>query len=149
MLKRTHLAIGTGLMLLFLPYVNYKLVFIPVILIVSLLPDIDSSSSYYGQNPIFRPLQFFVRHRGILHSFTFCILASIAFAFFIPVLAFPFFLGYAGHLFADSFTREGIVLFWPFRKTSSGILSTGGRIEYSVYVTIIIVDILLFVKLFL
>ena len=149
MIKRTHLAIGMGLMLLFLPHINYKLIFIPTVLIVSLLPDIDSTSSYYGQNSFLRPLQFFVKHRGILHSFTFCILASILFALFLPVLAFPFFLGYAGHLFADSFTKEGITLFWPFKRTSEGFLATGGRIESSIYFTIIIVNILLLIRLFI
>lgn len=148
MIKRTHLAIGLALALLFLPHVNSKLLFVPIVLITCLLPDIDSSGSYYGHSKIFRPLQFFVRHRGILHSFTFCILISIVFALFIPALSLPFFIGYASHLFADSFTIEGIILFWPFKKTSSGFLRTGGRIEHSIFISLLVVNLILFARLF-
>jgi inner membrane protein len=149
MIKRTHLAIGLALALLFLPSVNYKLIFFPIVLICALLPDIDSPDSYFGHHRIWKPLQFVVEHRGVFHSFTLCILFSLAFAFFVPVLALPFFLGYSCHLFADSFTQEGITPFWPWKRTSTGLLRTGGSIEYGIFIGFIIADVLLFAKLFI
>ncbi len=148
MIKRTHLVIGMAFALLFLPHVNNKLVFLPVVLACSLLPDIDTSDSSYGKRWIFRPLQFVAKHRGFFHSLTFCILGAIALAFIWPVLALPFFLGYSLHIAADSFTQEGITPFWPFRKVSSGMLKTGGRTEYSIYIGFLIADIFLFLALF-
>ncbi len=148
MIKRTHLAIGLGLALLFLPHVNNKLIFLPVVLICALLPDIDSPDSYFGHNRLWRPLQFVVKHRGIFHSLTLCILISLGFAFMLPVLALPFFLGYSSHLFADAFTKEGITPFWPWKRTSNGLLMTGGRTEYGLFLGFIIADIFLFIRLF-
>lgn len=149
MIKRTHLAIGLAFALLFLPHVNNKLLFFPIVLICSLLPDIDSPDSYFGHHKLWRPLQFIVTHRGIFHSFTLCILVSFVFAFFVPVLALPFFLGYSSHLLSDSFTQEGITPFWPWKRTSTGFLRTGGTVERGVFITFLIIDAVLFVKLFI
>ena len=149
MIKRTHLAIGAFLALLFLEQVRYKLVFIPVVLLASLLPDIDSAYSYLGHHKVFRPLQFFVRHRGLIHSFTFCVAISVLLAFFFPVVALGFFVGYAGHLFSDSLTVEGIRPFWPLEKESVGKIRVGGRIETGVFTALCIADAVLFVGLFI
>ena len=141
--------IALALALLFLPHVNYKLIFFPVVLICALLPDVDSPGSYFGHSKIFRPMQFMVRHRGIFHSFSFCILIALIFALFVPILALPFFLGYASHLFADSFTQEGIMPFWPWKRTSNGVLRTGGKIESWIFMGFIVFDIALFLRLFI
>ena len=94
MMMKTHLAIGAFAVIFLIQHVNNKLIFISVVLISSLLPDIDSGFSTLGRKGIFRPLQLFTKHRGIFHSFTFCVFVSVIFAFYVPVLAFPFFLGY-------------------------------------------------------
>lgn len=143
MLIKTHLVIGLFGILLFLPFVEGKLVFVLITLITTLLPDIDSAYSTLGHKRFFGFLQFFVKHRGILHSFTFLILLTIIFLFFAPVLALGFFLGYALHLFADSFTKEGIVLFYPFKKKSSWNIKTGGKVETIIFVLFLMIDILL------
>jgi inner membrane protein len=148
MIKRTHLAIGLALALLFLPNVNYKWVFFPIVLICALLPDIDSPDSYFGSSKIWRPLQFIVKHRGVFHSFTLCILVSLVFAFVLPIVALPFFLGYGSHLLADSFTQEGITPFWPWKRASQGALRTGGSVENGIFIGFIIIDSLLFLRLF-
>lgn len=148
MIKRTHLAIAGALVLIFLPHVNYKLLFIPLVLIAALIPDIDSPDSYLGHHKIWRPLQFLVQHRGIFHSMTLCIIVSFLFAFILPIVALPFFLGYSSHLMADSFTQEGITPFWPWKRTSNGSLRTGGSIEYGIFIAFAIVDVLLAIGLF-
>ncbi len=148
MIKRTHLAIGLALALLFLPNVNYKFVFFPIVLICALLPDIDSPDSYFGSSKLWRPLQLLVKHRGVFHSFTLCILVSVLFAFVLPIVALPFFLGYGSHLLADSFTQEGITPFWPWKRASQGALRTGGSMENGIFIGFIIINALLFLRLF-
>lgn len=143
MLFRTHLALGLFIVLLFLPKVNYEFTFILVTFIGTLLPDIDQGYSRLGEKKIFRPLQFFVKHRGMMHSFSFCLLVSIVLAYFPFTVqwALPFFLGYGVHLFADSFTLEGIKPFWPYKGVSRGFLRVGSRVETILFVILILLDI--------
>lgn len=143
MLIKTHLAIIVFFILLLISSVENKLVFISVALIATFIPDVDSKFSKLGQRKIFRPLQFFVKHRGILHSFIFLILITSFFVLFLPVVAFPLFLGYGIHLLADSFSREGIKPFYPFKKTSSGRIKTGGKTETSIFVFFVLADLFL------
>lgn len=145
---KTHLAIGAFLAFLFLPSVNYKLLFLPVVLICSLLPDIDSTQSYLGKYWVFRPLQWTIKHREFLHSLTFCIIITAVFAFYFPIIAFSFFLGYWGHLMADAITIEGIRPFWPGKERIEGKIKTGGKIEKIIFYTLIIVDLFLLIKIF-
>ena len=140
MLTKTHIAISILAILLFINSVENKIIFSIVVLIATLIPDVDSNLSGVGRKVIFRPLQFFVRHRGVLHSFTFLILISLVFVLFFPIVAFGFFLGYGLHLLADSFTIEGIRPFYPFKKTSSWKIRTGGKTEIMVLIVFIIAD---------
>jgi len=143
MLVKTHLVIGLFGILLLLPFVNGKLIFILVTLIVTLFLDIDSAYSSLGHKRFFGFLQFFAKHRGILHSFTFLIFLTIIFLLFVPQIALGFFLGYSLHLLADSFTTEGIVLLYPFKKKSSWKIKTGGKVETVVFVIFLMVDFLM------
>ena len=77
---KTHLLIGLMVVLFFLPVVENKIVFILVTLFASALPDVDTGFSTFGQSKLARPLQLFVAHRGIIHSFTTCIALSIVLA---------------------------------------------------------------------
>ncbi len=149
MLARTHLAIGAFLVILLLPHITYKWVYIPIVIIASLLPDIDTGFSTLGRKAYFRPVQWFTRHRGIWHSFTLCLLISLVLAAFVPVMALPFFLGYGFHLFADMFTIEGIRPFWPWSGESKGKIRTGGTIEKAIFVVFLIVDAALLVSWFI
>lgn len=149
MLIRTHLALAVMAILLFVNHVNNQPLFIFIVLVATLIPDIDSGFSTLGKQRQFRFLQFFVRHRGLIHSFTFCILVSIILAVFIPKLAFGFFLGYALHLFVDSFTVEGIIPFWPYSKKSSWHFKTGSFLETGIFLILLLIDILLIVLRFL
>jgi len=146
---RTHLMIGVFLIALLLPVVNNKLIFCAVVLIASLLPDIDAARSHIGYRKIFRPLQWIVKHRGMIHSFTLCVIISLVFAFYIPVLALPFFLGYSFHLLADSFTVEGIRPFWPLNKEIEGNIRVSGKSEAIILGMIIIFSIILVIRWFL
>ena len=145
MMTRTHLAIVAFAILVLIGYVENKLVFVTIALIATLIPDIDTEFSSLGKKRIFRSLQWFVKHRGLIHSFTFLILITILFTLFIPFLAFGFCVGYSLHLFADSFTIDGIQPFFPVKKKIAGKIRVGGIVEVSVFVFFVLADAFLLV----
>ena len=142
MMMRTHLVIAIFVMALFLPHISNLFIFIPIVLLATLLPDIDTGFSTLGKRKETQIVRFLVKHRGILHSLTFCILVSLVLAIFLPILALPFFLGYSIHLFADSFSIEGIRPFWPLKISSKWKIRTGGLIETNVFILFLILDLL-------
>lgn len=148
MLLRTHTAFSIFLIIIFIQNVQSKLAFSIMVIVATIIPDIDSSSSSYGRHMIFKPIQYFSRHRGVFHSLTCATIFSLLIAVFWPVLSLGFFIGYSGHLFLDSFTKDGIRPFWPLKADTSGPINSGGRIEESFFLLMIFVDILLFVLLF-
>ena len=149
MLLRTHLAFAVLMIIVFIQQVSNKFVFAGLVLVATVLPDIDSGFSSWGRHLIFRPLQFFTKHRGILHSFTFAVVVSIVLALIWPIASLGFFIGYSVHLVCDSFTKDGIQPFWPWRVRSSGPIKSGGRIEDSLFIILILIDVLLFLFVFL
>jgi len=148
MLLKTHMAFAVFLMVLFFEHVNSPWIFIGMVLIATILPDIDTGFSSYGRHFIFKPLQWLTKHRGVIHSFTFAVLVSIILAVFYPVLSLGFFVGYSVHLIVDSFTRDGIQPFWPLKKRSSGFITSGGKIEETLFFTLILLDVVLFFGVF-
>ena len=143
MLFKTHLAIAVFFIVLFFSLVSNKWLFVLVVLISTLLADVDSEHSFLGSHLAFKPIQFLAKHRGIFHSFTFLILVSVFFAMFLPFLAFPFFLGYGAHIVADSFTKDGIRPFYPLKLRYAGWITSGGKSEVIIFVTFIIVNLFL------
>ena len=145
MLIKTHLAITIFAILLLILIVDHKIIFITVALFATFLPDIDSRYSVMGRKKLNRVLQFFTKHRGITHSFVFLIVITLILLYILPVAALGFFLGYGLHLFADSFTKNGITPFHPFsKKKSEGFISTGRKFEKFVFISFIILDVILF-----
>lgn len=140
MLLKTHIAIAFFFVLLLLPFVNNPAVFAVMVLVATVVPDVDSRFSLVGQKKIARVLQFFTKHRGIIHSFTFLFLITFFLILFFPTLSLGFFLGYAIHLFVDSFTKDGIVPFYPMKKKSKGVITSGGKIESGVFAVFVILN---------
>ncbi len=149
MLLRTHLTITIFFILIFLFSVEHKIVFVLVALFATFLPDMDTRFSVIGKKKILRIFQFFTKHRGMIHSFTFLISVTIILVLFFPILSFGFFLGYGLHLLADSFTIMGIKPFYPLKSKSCGKIKTGGRIETIVFVIFVILDVGLIFNMFL
>jgi len=147
MLTKTHLALGLGIALYFLPHVNDKLIFFVVLMASSILPDLGTIISkdnrkifsFPGSKSLYK----------IAHSYTICIPLSIAVAILYPVLALPFFLGYSFHLSLEVFTTEGIQPFWPSKKKSTGPISPGGKIDQTIFYLFVIFDLALLIKLFI
>ncbi len=146
MLIKTHLAITIFFILLFIPAVENKVVFSAVALIATFLPDMDSRFSSIGKKPIVRILNFFTKHRGMIHTFTFLISLTVILVLIFPVAAFGFFLGYGLHLLADSFTIQGIIPFYPLKKKSAGKIKTGSMLERGIFVGLIIADVFLLIE---
>ena len=143
MLIRTHLLITIFFILILFSSVENKAVFVVVALIATFIPDIDTKFSKLGKKRIFRPLQFFVSHRGFFHSFIFLGLITLIFALLLSKIIFAFVLGYGLHLLADSLTIQGIRPFYPFKTRIKGRIKTGGRLETFILVCFLIADLLL------
>lgn len=148
MLMKTHLAIAAAAALLLIGAVNNKIAFFMVVMVVTLIPDIDISNSYLGKKWYFRPLQFFVKHRGIIHSLTLCVVLAFIISLILPSLALPFYVGYGVHLFLDSLTVEGVRPFWPLKGQIGGKIRVGGRVEDTIFVVFLIIDFILLIRLF-
>jgi len=144
MLAKTTLAVTLFFILLFISSIENKIIFVLIALISTFIADIDSKYSTLGKKKTFRILQFFTKHRGIIHSFTFVFLVTLVFVLFFPIIALPFFLGYCVHLFLDSFTIHGITPFYPLKMKYKGKITTGGKAETTIFVIFIILDVLLF-----
>jgi len=140
MLIRTHLSITLFFVLLLISVVEYKFAFALVALLVTFVPDVDSKFSTLGKKKGFRILQFFIKHRGMMHSFGFLILVTFFLVLFFPIISLGFFLGYSLHLFADSFTVRGIRLLYPLKKRFKGKIKTGRRSETMVFVFFLVGD---------
>jgi inner membrane protein len=149
MLRRTHLAVGLGIAMHFVTHVPDQFLFIFMVMLATVLPDVDSGFSALGKSWFTKPVHLFVSHRGILHSYTFCVAVSVALTFIYSPLALPFFLGYSMHLFADSFTVQGIKPFWPLNYESKGPVKTGGVVEDTVFWTIVVIDVFIIAGLFI
>mgnify|MGYP001576810429 CR=1 FL=1 len=146
MLKRTHLALGVAVALYFLPHVNNKLIFLATVIISTMLPNLEQVLS---RGKVEGALKQVFMHRGILHTYTLCIAASIFLAFFYPMFALPFFLGYSFHLTLDAFTTDGIRPFWPLKRRSTGKIRTGSKVDSTIFYILILFDLALFIKLFI
>ncbi len=146
MLTRTHVTICLFFVLLFLPLVESKVSFVFISFFATLFPDIDSSFSKIGKKKLFRPLQFFVSHRGFLHSFIFLGLVLLPLYLFESSFLFPFFMGYSIHLLSDALTIRGIRPFYPYGKRFSGFIKTGERMEVLFFIIFLMGSLVLFYR---
>lgn len=137
MMFRTHLAIGILSSLLINEYFQTGFLFSFVLIMSTSLPDIDHQGSWIGRRLwIFsKPINLIFGHRGITHSI------------FIPLgllgvssyddhfhLGLAVMLGYLTHIFADSFTSEGVKVAYPISKiVFSGPIKTNGLAEFAIF----------------
>lgn len=143
MLAKTHLAFGFLVGLVAMQFISTGNIFIffGLVLIGSLLPDIDSPNSTMSSRiPVIpRIVQLFARHRGIFHSIFFAVIISGLFLYLTnKPYALALFIGYASHLVADGFTESGINFLHPVAKLHlSGFIKTGTYAEVVVLLIII------------
>ena len=150
MLTKTHFSACITLVLLldvFDMIQGNKLAFAMVALIATLVPDSDSRFSRLGRLKVFRFMQFFIKHRGILHSFTFLFAIGVILYFFVPSVLYPFIYGYGLHLVLDMMTVAGIAPLYPVKKKIKGFIRTGGKFESFVYFLILFANFYLILRL--
>ena len=150
MLMKTHMIICLFFILVFFNFfceyfdgIFSILFFIFMVLFGCLVPDVDSRFSKLGRKKIFRGVQFFVKHRGMFHSFFFLVILCFILWLFLPCVVLPFFMGYFIHLFADCFTVNGIRLFYPFQKRFCWRIKTGGFVERLIFFVFLFLNIFL------
>lgn len=147
MLFKTHIAFSVFLILLLISFIDEGLIFIFSVLIGTIILDLDSPKSKYGKSIIFRPLQFFVSHRGILHSLTFAIVVSVIVSIFFPVIGFGLFIGFLSHIFMDSLTKEGVRILWPLKFKTRFIIKTGGETDQVLFLVLTLINVTLLIFL--
>lgn len=121
-----------------------------LLIIGSLLPDIDHPSAFLAQQSylfrrVSRSVDKLVTHRGMIHSF----LAAIAATFIVWIIAWlyrwemlaiaGFFTGYISHLTIDSLNPTGIKWLQPFSKAKVGDgIKTGSAVEKAFFFLVVI-----------
>lgn len=149
MLGRTHFVIALFIFLLVFSIFSFEnsLLFLMVVVLGSLFPDIDRSSSYLGRFAGDLPLIF--SHRGFFHSAYAMILLSSAVYFMGGfVLAVGFFVGYFFHIVFDSFTKKGIS-FFLIDKRIKGPFVSGGLFDRFVFFFVLLLNIYLLIIILL
>ena len=149
MLFRTHLAFGVLIFFIlnhFLLIPN-KILFFIFVVIGAIIVDIDLSNSKVGKNLLLRPFQFFIKHRGMVHSLIFGLFISVLIVSLSQWAGFGFFVGFMSHLFLDSLTASGIEFFWPWKKRIGLGIKTGGIIEEIFFVLVLLTDFWMGLKL--
>lgn len=155
MLFRTHFVFALFVYLIFFKFLevnlNEKIIFGIFLLIATIFVDIDSTRSKLGRYWIFRPLQLFFSHRGMIHSFALAFVISLIIYFFSLSASVGFLVGYVCHLFLDFFTKRGILLLWPLSQKKFYLvgLSSGGLLEEIIFVLLLLCDVFLTIKYFL
>ncbi len=147
---RTHILVGIIFFLALretFPYVaesgqGNQLLFFLVVLLGSILPDIDETKSTITKWSGLpgKTVAVLFRHRGIWHSLFFAALAALLVTMsWNGYYAVALFAGYVSHLFADLFTRGGVQLFYPFSDFKiRGFLRVGGWMEKALYLLLIV-----------
>jgi len=141
MLFRTHFVFGVFLFLILFSFVDVWWLFGLGILFGVLIVDLDSRKSKVGHFIIFRPFQWFISHRGFMHSILFGLVVTIIIGVFSGNLALGFFVGFLSHLFLDCMNKRGVALFWPLsRNKFSFLVRSGGVFEDILFVFLLLID---------
>ena len=149
---RTHLVFALLIGLLFLDkFDGSRIGFLLVVLLSASLVDIDHPRSKIGKQfwMISKPFNFLFGHRKLFHSVFIAVAFSVVIWKFFNGWWLPFFLGYFSHILIDGFTLEGINFIYPIKQLRlQGFIETGKKQENILFGLFVIVDLLLFYRLF-
>jgi len=144
MLFHTHVLFGITSFLVLKDYFSggNELIFFLLVLLGSVLPDIDEYRSKIKQWSGFigSIITFFTKHRGIFHSFLFALLLSFVVMFvWNHYYASALFIGYLTHLIADSLTPMGIPVLYPFSEFKvRGPIKVGSIGEWVILIGLVV-----------
>ena len=140
----THVVFGLVLGVFFKSYTAMdNLAYFTMIVLFSLLPDIDTHESKVGRRTpiVSHIIEKIFGHRGLFHS----PIALFVFTWFVHVflsreVAYVFLIGYGSHLLIDSLTKSGINLLYPFTTLKlKGFVQTSSALEYFILFLLIAV----------
>jgi len=147
---RTHLALGLLIGLALLPVFKpaHPILFVIIVTLASLLPDIDEENSTVNKKLPTRWIAKLVKHRGVFHTiWPALILYFVLHYFKLDLLGIPLAIGYLAHLAGDCVTRQGCNLLHPVSTLRiQGFLHTGSATELIVLGGILIIDAVLIFK---
>lgn len=139
---KTHLIISILIGLLTFEFFEINwLIFILLVVLAGILPDIDIPTSTVGS--LVKPLSNFINmlfgHRGIMHSIFVPIMLLLVFVYFNKFeYGMAILIGYVGHLIADAVSLEGINFLHPFfRFKVRGFIKVGGFLEYVIFIALL------------
>jgi inner membrane protein len=147
MLFRTHIVFAVFVFLVFMSFVGNWFVFLFGCLLGAALLDIDSQRSKVGNRWWLRPMQWFVRHRGFVHSLCFVFLLGFVLGLISIDFGFGLSAGGVSHLFLDAFTKKGVRIFWPLKYKIKGFVKSGNWVEDIVFVLLLLFDVFVVGKL--
>lgn len=138
---RTHLALGILASIISLNYIDREisLLFAGTVILASILPDIDLSSSTPGKKikPISWTIEILFGHRGLMHTIFPQVIAYLtALGLGYAYLGSAFLIGYSTHLASDALTVQGIMPLFPLsKKRVTGFVKTGGMLEHALFLS--------------
>ena len=115
--------------------VTNKVLFLIVVIIGSLLPDIDHPKSILGR--YFKVFNWMFQHRGFFHSVFFLVLVGLFFYLIFGswIYTYALLLGFVSHLVIDMFTKQGIMFLNPVSKFRiKGFIKTGSGFENLLFI---------------
>ncbi len=148
MLFKTHLVFAFLIGLLTYHYIALApQIYIAILILSSMVPDIDITTSKLGRHV--KLIGFLFTHRGFFHSllalFLFSFLLSIAIPF---IYIIPFFIGYLSHLILDAINYQGIMFLYPFPIKIKGIMKVGGLAEIIVLIILTVLSLIILIYTF-
>lgn len=105
----------------------------------SLMPDIDICESWIGRRLgiISKPASWIFGHRGFFHSVWAGGILSLIFGLFFHSFWLGFLIGYLSHMLIDGLTKEGVALFYPSKFRIKGFVKTGGVLEWLLFLVLV------------
>ncbi len=151
MMYYTHLAFGILISLLSLIFLNVdnKILFILIIMLFSIFPDIDIPKSKIGKKNklISGIINFIFGHRGIIHTIYLPLILFIVFYNLNIEIGIAILLGYLSHLFMDAITKTGINPLYPLiNKKINWFFKTNSFLEKILFLAIVFMDLYLILK---
>lgn len=153
MLAQTHICFSVLISIITYHYLHLLnihlafLVYAGVVLISSLLPDIDCATAKLGKR--IKVISYVFEHRGVFHSawpliiMLFLILNNnnqILISVMIASI-----MGYTSHLLLDMLTPQGIRLLYPSKLKIRWFIEVGSFVEKIICTALLIVDIILII----
>ncbi len=127
--------------------IKNQIAFTIIVLLSSIVPDIDESSSKISKNTLTRLIRILSpKHRGIWHT-VYPIIAITILLFItkqglglLKLITIAFIIGYSSHLILDATTKKGVALLYPLsKKRVKGFIKVGGVTEKMLLAVLIII----------